>query len=224
MVARISPICLLRCFSISFSISSVLIEHPWKVWSIQLTLSDSSLSGVEARTHHGDRAGEGTKWNGPAGGRAGGRGTKENGDISVIWDFYSSLCFSFDFPFLLVLLLIFNILFFLSTKYLQVRRVGAKPPVEREPYALYCFGLKNPLRKFLIELVEYKAFEVSRSFIKSRRWSKQELRSTRRNRRRTHPLPGLHPDGHLRYLPLSCGLPAHAGGRHHCCQRVPGQE
>ena len=44
---------------------------------------------------------------------------------------------------------------------LQVRRVGAKPPVEREPHALYCFGLKNPLRKLLLEIVENKYFEVS---------------------------------------------------------------
>ena len=41
-----------------------------------------------------------------------------------------------------------------------VRRVGAKPPVEREPYALWCFGLKNPLRKKLLEIVEWKSFEA----------------------------------------------------------------
>ena len=40
------------------------------------------------------------------------------------------------------------------------RRVGAKPPVEREPYALWCFGLKNPLRKKLLEIVEWKSFEA----------------------------------------------------------------
>ena len=40
-----------------------------------------------------------------------------------------------------------------------VRRVGAKPPVDREPYALWVFGLKNPLRKKLIEIVEWKIFE-----------------------------------------------------------------
>ena len=42
----------------------------------------------------------------------------------------------------------------------QVRRVGAKPPVEREPYSLYVCGLKNPIRKRLIEIVEHKLFEV----------------------------------------------------------------
>ena len=43
---------------------------------------------------------------------------------------------------------------------IQVRRVGAKPPVEREPYSLYVCGLKNPVRKRLIEIVEHKLFEV----------------------------------------------------------------
>jgi len=42
----------------------------------------------------------------------------------------------------------------------QVRRVGAKPPIEREPHALYCFSLKNPIRKVLLEIVEYKIFEA----------------------------------------------------------------
>jgi len=41
-----------------------------------------------------------------------------------------------------------------------VRRVGAKPPVEREPYSLYVCGLKNPVRKRLIEIVEHKLFEA----------------------------------------------------------------
>ena len=40
------------------------------------------------------------------------------------------------------------------------RRVGAKPPIEREPYALWCLGLKNPVRKKLIEVVEWKSFEA----------------------------------------------------------------
>jgi len=40
------------------------------------------------------------------------------------------------------------------------RRVGAKPPIEREPYALWCLGLKNPLRKKLLEIVEWKSFEA----------------------------------------------------------------
>ena len=40
------------------------------------------------------------------------------------------------------------------------RRVGAKPPIEREPYALWCLGLKNPVRKKLIEIVEWKSFEA----------------------------------------------------------------
>ena len=38
--------------------------------------------------------------------------------------------------------------------------MGAKPPVEREPYSLYVCGLKNPVRKRLIEIVEHKLFEV----------------------------------------------------------------
>jgi len=42
----------------------------------------------------------------------------------------------------------------------SVRRVGAKPPVEREPHSLYCFGLKNPIRKRLIDIVENKFFEA----------------------------------------------------------------
>jgi len=40
-----------------------------------------------------------------------------------------------------------------------VRRVGAKPPVDRDPHALWVFGLKNPVRKKLIEIVEWKIFE-----------------------------------------------------------------
>ena len=40
------------------------------------------------------------------------------------------------------------------------RRVGAKPPIEREPYALWCIGLKNPIRKKLLEVVEWKSFEA----------------------------------------------------------------
>jgi len=42
----------------------------------------------------------------------------------------------------------------------QVRRVGAKPPVDRDPHSLYCLSLKNPLRKKLIEIVEWKIFEA----------------------------------------------------------------
>ena len=40
------------------------------------------------------------------------------------------------------------------------RRVGAKPPIEREPYSLWCLGLKNPVRKKLLEIVEWKSFEA----------------------------------------------------------------
>ena len=40
-----------------------------------------------------------------------------------------------------------------------VRRVGAKPPIERDPNTLWVFGLKNPLRKKLITLVEWNIFE-----------------------------------------------------------------
>ena len=40
-----------------------------------------------------------------------------------------------------------------------VRRMGAKPPIDRDPHALFCVGLKNPIRKKLIEIVEWKIFE-----------------------------------------------------------------
>ena len=33
-----------------------------------------------------------------------------------------------------------------------IRRVGAKPPPDRAPRSIYCFSVKNPLRKRLIEL------------------------------------------------------------------------
>ena len=39
------------------------------------------------------------------------------------------------------------------------RRVGAKPPPDRAPRSIYCFSVKNPLRKKFIEVVEWKAFE-----------------------------------------------------------------
>ena len=40
-----------------------------------------------------------------------------------------------------------------------VRRIGAKPPPDRAPRAIYCFSLKNPIRKKCLEIVEWKAFE-----------------------------------------------------------------
>ena len=33
-----------------------------------------------------------------------------------------------------------------------MRRVGAKPPPDRAPRSIYCFSVKNPLRKRIIEL------------------------------------------------------------------------
>ena len=39
------------------------------------------------------------------------------------------------------------------------RRVGAKPPPDRAPRSIYCFSVKNPLRKKCIEFVEWKPFE-----------------------------------------------------------------
>ena len=39
------------------------------------------------------------------------------------------------------------------------RRVGAKPPPDRAPRSIYCFSLKNPIRKKCIEFVEWKPFE-----------------------------------------------------------------
>ena len=36
---------------------------------------------------------------------------------------------------------------------------GAKPPPDRAPRAIFCFGLKNPLRKKCLEIVEWKPFE-----------------------------------------------------------------
>lgn len=39
------------------------------------------------------------------------------------------------------------------------RRIGAKPPPDRAPRSIYCFSVKNPLRKKFLEIVEWKAFE-----------------------------------------------------------------
>ena len=41
----------------------------------------------------------------------------------------------------------------------QVRRIGAKPPPDRAPRSIYCFTLKNPLRKLCLQIVEWKPFE-----------------------------------------------------------------
>lgn len=40
-----------------------------------------------------------------------------------------------------------------------VRRIGAKPPPDRAPRAIYCFSLKNPIRKKCLQIVEWKPFE-----------------------------------------------------------------
>ena len=40
-----------------------------------------------------------------------------------------------------------------------IRRVGAKPPPDRAPRSIYCFSVKNPIRKRIIELVEWKPFD-----------------------------------------------------------------
>ena len=40
-----------------------------------------------------------------------------------------------------------------------VRRIGAKPPPDRAPRAIYCFSVKNPFRKKCIQFVEWKPFE-----------------------------------------------------------------
>ena len=40
-----------------------------------------------------------------------------------------------------------------------VRRIGAKPPPDRAPRAIFCFGLKNPIRSKFLEIVEWKPFE-----------------------------------------------------------------
>ena len=34
----------------------------------------------------------------------------------------------------------------------QVRRIGAKPPPDRAPRSIYCFTLKNPLRKLCLQV------------------------------------------------------------------------
>jgi hypothetical protein len=34
----------------------------------------------------------------------------------------------------------------------QVRRIGAKPPPDRAPRSIYCFNLKNPLRKLCLQV------------------------------------------------------------------------
>ncbi len=40
-----------------------------------------------------------------------------------------------------------------------VRRIGAKPPPDRAPRSIYCFSLKNPIRKKCLQIVEWKPFE-----------------------------------------------------------------
>ena len=41
-----------------------------------------------------------------------------------------------------------------------VRRIGAKPPPDRAPRSIYCFSIKNPIRKKFLQVVEWKAFEA----------------------------------------------------------------
>lgn len=36
---------------------------------------------------------------------------------------------------------------------------GAKPPPDRAPRSIFCFGLKNPIRKKCLQIVEWKPFE-----------------------------------------------------------------
>ena len=122
---------------------------------------------------------------------------------------------------------------------LQVRRVGAKPPVEREPHALYCFGLKNPLRKLLLEIVENKYFEVESKWVyypgdvDQDNWIESleddvaddgsEASYTSSVGDESH-FAGVYPVGDLRHVSLSRGLPAHVQWRHHRDQRVPGEK
>lgn len=40
-----------------------------------------------------------------------------------------------------------------------VRRIGAKPPPDRAPTSIFCFSLKNPIRKKCLQIVEWKPFE-----------------------------------------------------------------
>ena len=40
-----------------------------------------------------------------------------------------------------------------------VRRIGAKPPPDRAPRSIFCFSLKNPIRKKCLQIVEWKPFE-----------------------------------------------------------------
>lgn len=40
-----------------------------------------------------------------------------------------------------------------------VRRAGAKPPPDRAPRSIFCFSLKNPIRKQCLQIVEWKPFE-----------------------------------------------------------------
>ena len=40
-----------------------------------------------------------------------------------------------------------------------VRRIGAKPPPDRAPRSIFCFSVKNPIRKKCLEIVEWKPFE-----------------------------------------------------------------
>ncbi|XP_071748883.1 muscle calcium channel subunit alpha-1 isoform X29 [Lepeophtheirus salmonis] len=40
-----------------------------------------------------------------------------------------------------------------------IRRIGAKPPPDRAPRSIYCWTIKNPIRKRFIQFVEWKPFE-----------------------------------------------------------------
>ncbi len=40
-----------------------------------------------------------------------------------------------------------------------LRRIGAKPPPDRAPRSIFCFSIKNPIRKKCIQIVEWKPFE-----------------------------------------------------------------
>jgi len=38
----------------------------------------------------------------------------------------------------------------------QVRRIGTKPPPDRAPRSIYCFTLKNPLRKLCLQVRKFE--------------------------------------------------------------------
>ena len=47
----------------------------------------------------------------------------------------------------------------------QVRRIGAKPPPDRAPRSIYCFNLKNPLRKLCLQVLNTSFLILDTQFL-----------------------------------------------------------